>query len=113
MYDPATDVWTRKADMPAAKENAGSVTVDGKIYCISGNSAATYMYDPANDTWTEKAGIPAGKSEFGCAAVDGKIYCIGGGDTACYMYDPGRAIKKNLPVLAAVNRTGERNSRQQ
>jgi hypothetical protein len=49
MYDPVTDAWTRKADMPEAKENAGSVTVDGKIYCIGGNSAATYMYDPAND----------------------------------------------------------------
>ena len=35
MYDPATDTWTQKADMPTPKKTKTCV-VDGKIYAIGG-----------------------------------------------------------------------------
>jgi hypothetical protein len=36
-YDPATDTWTKKADMPTARELLSTTAVDGKIYAIGGD----------------------------------------------------------------------------
>ncbi len=92
-YDPATDTWIQKADMPTARHCLSSSVVDGKIYAIGGagkpgvtdtwgNLAATVVeeYDPATDTWTTKASIPGGtgKHWLSTSVVDGKIYAIGG-----------------------------------
>ncbi len=90
-YDPATDTWTQKADMPTARHCLSTSVVDGKIYAIGGlgkpgvtdawgNLAATVVeeYDPATDRWTTKASIPGGKHWLSTSVVDGKIYAIGG-----------------------------------
>ena len=90
-YDPATDTWTQKADMPTARHCLSTSVVDGKIYAIGGlgkpgvtdawgNLAATVVeeYDPATDSWTTKASIPGGKHWLSTSVVDGKIYAIGG-----------------------------------
>ena len=55
-YDPTTDTWTKKADMPTARwliSGAGCV-IDGKIYIIGGVSenweqffSAVEVFDPA------------------------------------------------------------------
>ena len=37
VYDPSTDTWTRKADMPTARGFFGTAVVDGKIYAIGGS----------------------------------------------------------------------------
>ena len=93
MYDPKTDTWTQRADMPTARTTSASV-VNGKIYAIGGTKShkrrigpgvgrdTTYlptveMYDPVTDTWTSKAEMPAPRSADTCV-VNGKIYVIGG-----------------------------------
>ena len=94
MYDPETDTWEQKANMPTARSGVSVSVVDGKIYAIGGSKVKTIqvprgfnseseelatveMYDPATDTWTQKADMPTRKKTMTCV-VDGKIYAIGG-----------------------------------
>ncbi len=98
MYDPETDTWEGKANMPTVRSNASVSVVDGKIYAIGGSKIkkiqrpggfsteseelpTVEMYDPATDTWTQKADMPTPKKTKTCV-VDGKIYAIGGWSTA-------------------------------
>ena len=98
MYDPETDTWEGKANMPTVRSNVSVSVVDGKIYAIGGVKTKKYqvprgfgheskelptveMYDPATDTWTQKADMPTPRKTKTCV-VDGKIYAIGGWSTA-------------------------------
>jgi RNA polymerase sigma factor (sigma-70 family) len=84
-YDPATDTWTRKADMPTSRAFFATSVVDGIIYAIGGWTglnvgrflSTVEAYDPATDTWTRKADMPT-RREPCAVTVDGKIYAIGG-----------------------------------
>jgi N-acetylneuraminic acid mutarotase len=84
VYDPATDTWTRKADMPTRRLCHAVSAVDGKIYSIGGatsNSGALATleeYDPITDTWTRKADMPTARWGLSSSVVDGKIYTVGG-----------------------------------
>jgi len=88
-YNPAADTWTRRADMPTARQGLVAAAVDGIIYAIGGNCgqpigdvdlSTVEAYDPATDTWTKKADMPTARSLIGAAAcvVDGQIYVSGG-----------------------------------
>ena len=94
MYDPETDTWERKANMPTARSGVSVSVVDGKIYAIGGETIkkiayhkswtnetkelpTVEMYDPVTDTWTQKADMPTPRKTKTCI-VDGKIYAIGG-----------------------------------
>jgi len=82
-YDPATDTWIKKADMPTARASLSTSVVNGKIYAIGGGwldfLSTLEEYDPATDTWTKKADMPTAKKLVSTSAVNGKIYAIGGG----------------------------------
>ena len=81
-YDPTTNTWTQKADMPTARGHTNACVVDGKIYVIGGDAGPTgnmpipavEVYDPATDTWTRKADMPRRRCWFSTCAVDGIIY---------------------------------------
>ena len=94
MYDPETDTWEGKANMPTVRSNVSVSVVDGKIYAIGGVKTKKYqvprgfgheskelptveMYNPATDTWTQKVDMPTPRKTKTCV-VDGKIYAIGG-----------------------------------
>jgi len=83
-YDPQTDTWTRKADMPAGRARLATAVVDGKIYAIGGSPHAdaevstVEMYDPATDVWSRRADLPRARNWLSASAVNGKIYAIGG-----------------------------------
>ena len=85
VYDPLTDTWTSKADMPTARIFFSTSVVDGKIYAIGGvlvtkaGLSTVEVYDPATDTWTTKTPMPTARHAHASAVVDGKIYVIGGG----------------------------------
>ena len=100
-YDPASDTWTKKADMPTARKAPGTSVVDGKIYAIGGATGAeappvdpmgfilstVEVYDPATDTWTMKADMPTARTFLSTSVVNGKIYAIGG-DVALWPWSP-------------------------
>jgi N-acetylneuraminic acid mutarotase len=88
-YDPKTDTWTKKADMPTSRFLAAAGVVNGKIYVIGGGEewndqwdwpvfSAVEEYDPAMDTWTKKTDMPTARDGLSASVLDGKIYAIGG-----------------------------------
>ena len=82
-YDPVTDTWTRKADMPTRRGYTSTCVVNDKIYVMGGDCGSepiptVEVYDPATDTWTEQTELPTKRWWFSTAVLDGIIYVIGG-----------------------------------
>ena len=83
-YDPATDTWTEKADLPTPRRALATSVVNGRIYAIGGASpsgatlATVEEYDPATDTWTKKADMPTARAFVSTSVINGKIYAFGG-----------------------------------
>ncbi|MHC4173265.1 MAG: Kelch repeat-containing protein [Planctomycetota bacterium] len=115
-YDPATDTWIRKADMPTGVWGPSASVVDGRIYVMGGASRidakrTVQEYDPTTDTWMRKADMMTPRRNFGTSVLCGKIYAIGGwlGSThtpysTVEMYDPKLDLWtqiEDLPVRKA------------
>lgn len=81
-YDPATDAWTVKAPLPAARWSIGAVGAhNGKIYVVGGQtrSSTVYDYDPATDTWATAPSLTSEHSDAPAGlAPNGTIYVVGG-----------------------------------
>jgi N-acetylneuraminic acid mutarotase len=85
-YDPASNAWQTKADLPTPRMRHSACAINGKIYVIGGTPhnhgddvlATVEEYDPATDTWTRKADMPTPRHSLTTSVVDGKIYAIGG-----------------------------------
>lgn len=99
-YDPTSNTWTKKADVPESLDDIRSVVVcDGKIYTLGGVThgktvSSVYCYDPTADIWTKKSNTPQESAGHSVVVLDGKIYMIGiRGDDAnplpyVNVYDP-------------------------
>ncbi|MBM3212557.1 hypothetical protein FJZ33_10065 [Candidatus Poribacteria bacterium] len=129
VYDPKTDKWTRKADMPTPRRIDNSVSaVNGKIYAIGGASnnsdlSAVEEYDPAKDVWVKKSPMPTSRYGLCTVVANNKIYAIGGTTAALNFneslptveeYDPSTdkwTKKTNMPTprlcLSAVQINGK------
>ncbi|MBM3235772.1 sigma-70 family RNA polymerase sigma factor [Candidatus Poribacteria bacterium] len=90
--------WTKRADMPTARDGHAAIVVNGKIYVIGGYNnlvkrwlSTVEEYDPATNTWTKKADMPTARNGY-ASTVNGNIYVIGGGNgpaiAAVEEYDP-------------------------
>jgi len=109
-YDPATDTWSRKADMPTGRAYHSSCVVDGKIHVVGGQvytdgyamSTTVEQYDPATDAWTTRADmIPTPRSTPATSAVNGRIYVIGGALRANPPYEACPTVEEYSPGFAA------------
>ncbi|MEV0811237.1 kelch repeat-containing protein, partial [Micromonospora sp. NPDC050200] len=85
VYDPATNVWTRIADLPAGLAKPAAAFVGGKLFVfggwdLAGNpSAKVFAYDPDTEVWETRASTnPAPTAAPGIGVVDGQIYLVGG-----------------------------------
>ena len=91
MYDPQTDTWVRKQDMPTPRIEFGVGVVAGKIYAIGGRVHwrdrkpedpgridLVEVYDPAIDTWTKRAKMPTRRTGVKASVVQNAIYAISG-----------------------------------
>ena len=86
MYDPATDTWVTKAEMPTARGSMCANTVNGQIYVMGGlemtrplyveESNKTEVYDPTNNTWTVKAEMPHAAVEPSSSVVVGDLIYV-------------------------------------
>ena len=85
VYDPSTDTWATKAQLPTPRYSAATNIVNGKIYVIGGYTMTdlyvtlnvTEVYDPVTDSWTTKAAAPLKVPCSASAVVDNKIYVLG------------------------------------
>ncbi|MEC0229312.1 Kelch repeat-containing protein [Paenibacillus alba] len=84
MYDPVSDTWTKKANMPVALAATSSIAYNGKIYVFGGLTAGVrsvptiQVYDPTTDTWTTKSNMPVANHGAGAVLLNNKIYLVGG-----------------------------------
>jgi N-acetylneuraminic acid mutarotase len=91
MYDPATDIWTKKAEMSTARGGLATVVVDGKIFAMGGGDyeqgsfKKVEVYDPATDTWTPHTEMLMFNGDD-AVLLDGKIYATDG--RYLQIYDP-------------------------
>ena len=92
-YDPDTNTWSRKADLPVARRAMKTEVVDGIIYSLAGELQIqnpetkawirtfytdVFAYDPATDTWTRRADSTDTAAWFGSCVLNGEIYIVGG-----------------------------------
>ena len=97
-YDPVTDGWTQRADLPGeARKEAVGFAINDKGYVCAG-MGATYLqdlwaYEPATNTWVQKASLP-GAARCGAVAfvTAGKAYVTTGTNGSSlqdtWAYDP-------------------------
>ena len=85
-YDPNTNTWTRKHDMPTARGGLTSATLGGLIHVTGGEdlgSSNTFaeheVYDPTTDAWATYPPLPTSRHGLASAVVGGRWYVIGGG----------------------------------
>jgi N-acetylneuraminic acid mutarotase len=85
VFDPVTNTWTQKTDMPTARANPSSGMLDGNIYVIGGSTgwstvfSTVEVYDSETDTWTTEPDMLTARSAGPSAGVvDGKVYVLGG-----------------------------------
>ena len=124
-YDPLTDTWRKKADMPTSRASTGLGVVNGKIYVIGGAPnpdkvlSTVEEYDPATNKWTRKADMPTARGDFSTYVVEGKIYAIGGWNgmrtlSTVEMYDPltDKWVRKaKMPIARVTHATSAVNGK--
>ena len=84
-YDPLTDSWSQRADMPTARIELAAAGAQGKLFAMGGypnidpvDFGVVEAYDPELDLWTTVAPMPTPRRGLAAVEVDGKIYAIGG-----------------------------------
>jgi hypothetical protein len=103
VYDPGTNAWDRRRDMPIAGYGGITGVIGEQLYVLTScaddsagvpvNHAAFYRYETTTDRWTELR-PPAAPHQFGAGAVlTGELIVAGGlgpeGETAeVESYDP-------------------------
>jgi N-acetylneuraminic acid mutarotase len=104
-YDPSTDAWTVKANLPGVTSDrsfATAFSINGKGYVGLGLDGSTpkndlWEYDPATNSWSQKQSFP-GQARDGlyCFVIDSIAYMGAGEDpftfqifNAAYSYSPG------------------------
>jgi N-acetylneuraminic acid mutarotase len=100
-YDPKTDKWTEKTDMPTPRWGLSTCVVNNKIYAIGGNKgnaalSAVEIYDPATDKWAKETDMPTARYDLSASVVNGKIYAIGGHGVIVEEYDTGFISPRSL-----------------
>jgi len=91
-YDPATDTWAARADMPTPRSHMTVSAFGGKIYAIGGGvpprtarsgeyHSQIAVYDTATNRWAPGAELPTPRSVLSSSVIDGLIYVMGGANS--------------------------------
>ncbi len=86
IYHPATDTWTRGADMPIAVTHMAVSLVDGEIWSIAGFEGNNpgdaivnvQIYNVEEDAWREGIPLPRKRASGAAVYLDGKVHYYGG-----------------------------------
>jgi N-acetylneuraminic acid mutarotase len=119
VYDPLTNTWSKKADMPQVSAGGVQGVIGSRLYVYAdagGDSPGFYRYNPATDTWATLT-PPPGRHWGGVGGViDGKFYLAAGvmdgistTNMTVHIYDPSRGMwttGATMPPPAANNVSG-------
>jgi hypothetical protein len=85
-YNPATNTWSKKADIPNTAGGVMVTPLNGLLYAFGGGYMSPFStvlsYNPGTDKWTPRASMPTPRATSQVCAVDGKIYVLGGYSSA-------------------------------
>jgi len=99
-FDPSTDTWTIKSDVPGnPRIQAVGFSIGNKGYVGTGGYPDFYEYDPSTDQWTRKADFPGGGVMGAVAFSIGDKGYVGAG-TNFWEYNPANNTwiqKNNFP----------------
>ena len=90
-YDPATNTWRARSDMPTPRNHLAVGAVNGKVYLLGGRIGGAFIsgggnrldlveeYDPATDSWSPiRARMPTPRSAVAYGVHGGRVYVAGG-----------------------------------
>jgi N-acetylneuraminic acid mutarotase len=80
-YNPRTNRWSRKADMPVGGSDGVQGVIRGQLYVYLPNfndAGALLRYTPATDRWVTLAPPPAGHAAGMGGVINGRFYLAGG-----------------------------------
>ncbi|MXV84378.1 hypothetical protein F4X88_14955 [Candidatus Poribacteria bacterium] len=89
VYDPATDTWAKRADMPTRRRAVKAAVIRDTLYAIGGGGwppagaggpflGTIEVYEPRINRWTKRPEMPNPRTVFFSVVIDEKIYLIGG-----------------------------------
>jgi N-acetylneuraminic acid mutarotase len=126
-YDPTTNTWSQRADLPEAVTHAG-VAADGATVWLVGGlvgdynggtnapTASVWKYDATADAWSAGPALPAPGAAGGTALVGRALHYFGGfaadgqSDTGVHWVlnvdDPAATWKRAAPMPVARNHFG-------
>ena len=83
VYNPVTDEWKAKENMPGKRFTLLSAASGNRIYIIGGMERGdvlgdTFVYFTTTDVWATKKQMLVNRSDTMAATADDKIYVIGG-----------------------------------
>jgi hypothetical protein len=116
IFDPATNAWSRMADMHYPRWYPSLTELpDGRYLTISGNTTDAYtwadnpeVYDPANNTWTVLSGVNTSSIHeeeypFAYVAPNGKVFVMGPSEDVSYFLDVNNQSLQPLGASGVVN----------
>jgi subtilisin family serine protease len=84
-YDPASDRWSSRAQMPAARHDGnGAALINGVIYVPGGRNSSgaltktLYAYNVTGNTWTTRAPMPIASGCGGSVVAANQLYVFTG-----------------------------------
>lgn len=105
-YDPATNSWTKKNDIPTKRWTYGIGVYSNKIFIIGGYYSGTTktdkieIYDPNSDSWTTSSAVsPTLNAEPRSVTYKDNIYLFGVGGT--FIFSPSTETLTSLPAIPA------------
>ena len=90
VYDPATDTWAKRADMPTRRDGVKAAVIGDTLYAIGGSGwppaggggpflRTIEVYEPRINRWTKRPDMPTTpRTVFFSVVIAEKIYLIGG-----------------------------------
>ena len=89
VYDPVSDTWAKRADMPTRRDGVRTAVIDDTIYAIGGSGwpqvgaggpalRTIEVYEPRVNRWRKRSDMPNLRKSFATIVIADKIYLIGG-----------------------------------
>jgi N-acetylneuraminic acid mutarotase len=114
VYNPATNLWSSKPQMPVPTAQGASAVIDGRLYVLTPPASMSdpqktqlHRYDPGANEWVSRATAPVNLQDAVVGVINGKLYAAGGLDTAStplgvtYAYDPSTNVwskRASMPI---------------
>lgn len=119
VYDPATDIWAKRAGMPTRRKSVRVAVIRDTLYAIGGSGwppvggaggpflGTVEVYEPRINRWTKRPEMPNPRIVFFSVVIDDKIYLIGDSTAEVRLvpievYDPFTGRWRLIPAAPSV-----------